>query len=304
VVSEIGDLCRDWVTINEPNVYTAMGYQLGEFPPGQKAITSSLKVLVNLCHAHARAYHAIHELQPRAQVGWAQHLVAFAPGRASSKLDHFACWVYEELFNRSFVRMIEDGAAPFPYNLFAGDLSDARDTLDFIGINVYSRAHVSFDIRSTTSLFCRMFIPDDAPQGDSGAHAPYGEAYPQSIRLGVEYMRRLNKPIYILENGVPDATDRIRPWLLSSAVEEVEALIENGNDVRGYFHWSLVDNFEWAEGWGLRFGLFHLDPTTQERTLRPSGKLYAEIISKSRNGFGSHKSQDQSQDQSQHQSKT
>jgi beta-glucosidase len=126
-------------------------------------------------------------------------------------------------------------------------------------------------------MFGRIFVPDDAPQGDPGVERPYGEAYPQAVRVAVERAGRLRKPIYILENGVPDAQDRIRPWLLVNVVKELQALIVEGHDIRGYFHWTLTDNFEWTEGWNLRFGLVQLDPKTQVRTIRPSGHLYKEI---------------------------
>jgi beta-glucosidase/6-phospho-beta-glucosidase/beta-galactosidase len=76
---------------------------------------------------------------------------------------------------------------------------------------------------------------------------------------------------------VPDAQDRIRPWLLLSVLRDVNALIREGHDIRGYFHWTLTDNFEWSEGWHLKFGLVALDRATQQRTMRPSGSLYSEI---------------------------
>jgi len=77
---------------------------------------------------------------------------------------------------------------------------------------------------------------------------------------------------------VPDATDRLRPWLITNALKEVHSLIREGHDIRGYFHWTLTDNFEWAEGWWLRFGLIALDQKTQQRTLRGSGNLYRDIV--------------------------
>ncbi len=100
----------------------------------------------------------------------------------------------------------------------------------------------------------------------------------KAVRVAIERASRLKKPIYILENGVPDAQDRIRPWLLVNVIEELHKLIGEGHDIRGYFHWTLTDNFEWTEGWRLRFGLFELNPATQERTIRSSGRLYREIV--------------------------
>jgi len=94
----------------------------------------------------------------------------------------------------------------------------------------------------------------------------------------VQRASRLGKPLYILENGVPDAQDRIRPWLIVNAARELHTLIHEGHDIRGYFHWTLTDNFEWSEGWRLRFGLVALDPSTQLRTMRNSGRLYGDIV--------------------------
>lgn len=279
VVTELGDLCRLWVTFNEPNVYGALGYVLGEFPPGKKGeIIGALRVVSAMGRAHSRAYHAIHELQPNAQVGWAHNYIVFEAANSTSPLDRGIAALLSELFNESFIRLIEHGRLAFPLSLADGNAGDVKGTCDFIGLNVYSRFHVAFDLKYLSQLFGRVFVPEHVPQGDKGAQAAYGEAYPQAIRIAVERASRLGKPIYILENGVPDAQDRIRPWLIVNAVKELHSLIQEGRDIRGYFHWTLTDNFEWSEGWGLRFGLVALDPITQERKIRESGKLYAAIV--------------------------
>jgi beta-glucosidase len=280
-IAEIGDLCRHWVTLNEPNVYAALGYVLGEFPPGQKGqIRSALAVIRGMAQAHARAYHAIHELQPDAQVGWAHNYVVFTPANPASVLDKWVTALVNELFNESFIRLLDPEALSVPLKLLHGEFRDAQSTFDFVGLNVYSRFHVAFDWRLPLQMCARVFVPPHVPQGDRGAEQPYGEAYPGAIRSAVSRVAKLGKPIYILENGVPDAEDRIRPWLIVNALKEVHGLIEQGTDIRGYFHWSLTDNFEWSEGWGLRFGLVALDRETQIRTIRNSGHLYASIARK------------------------
>ena len=157
-------------------------------------------------------------------------------------------------------------------------MSDAKECCDFVGLNVYSRFHVAFDLRQPNTLFTRLFVPPDVPQGDHGVENPYGEAFPEAMIHAVQRASRLGKPIYIMENGVPDAQDRIRPWLITNVLRELHGLIDRGHDVRGYLHWTLTDNFEWNEGWKLRFGLVALDPKTQERTLRGSAKLFSEVI--------------------------
>jgi beta-glucosidase len=279
VVGALGDLCRDWVTFNEPNVYSSLGYFLGEFPPGKKGrFMQAARVTRNLCLAHATAYRAIHELQPEANVGWAQHYVVFKPRRPESRVDRWFCAFIQRRFNDNFSEGILSGTAPFPVNKFGHSLPDVKDTCDFAGINYYSRLRVGFEPRSAKTLFFQISVPPHKPQGDAGIEVPYGEAYPQGLRQAVEHFAAFKKPIYILENGVPDRADRIRPWVIESTVKQMRELLAERVDLRGYFHWTLTDNFEWGEGWHLRFGLFELDPVTQKRTPRPSAEVYARMI--------------------------
>ncbi len=276
VVGALEDRCHRWLTFNEPNVYAAMGYALGEFPPGRSGdIAAAIGVVSAMARSHLRAYRAIHELQSHAEVGWAHHYVALEPVRRGP--DRWIASLVNELFNESFLRLMQYGRLPFPLSMLDGNAGEVKGACDFVGLNVYSRFHVAFDFRNTAQAFARLFVPPHVPQGDSAWERPYGEAYPQALRRAVERSRELGKPIYILENGVPDAQDRIRPWLIVNAVKELHQLIAEGHDIRGYYHWTLTDNFEWTEGWHLRFGLVALDPATQERTMRKSGQLYSEI---------------------------
>jgi beta-glucosidase len=278
VVAELGDLCHHWVTFNEPNVFAALGYVLGEFPPGRKGhIRTALRVLNAMALCHARAYHAIHDIQPEAQVGWAQNYVVFQPANPAFPLDRWSASFLSHLFNESFLTIIERGRPILPINLMKGRLAALAGACDFVGLNVYSRFHVAFSMKHLSQLFSNVYVPEHVPQGDSGVEKPYGEAYPAGITAAVKRTARIGKPIYILENGVPDAEDRIRPWLIVNAVHELSRLIEQGHDIRGYFHWTLTDNFEWSEGWHLKFGLVALDTSTQRRTMRNSGRLYGAI---------------------------
>jgi len=287
VASALRDLCSDWCTFNEPNVYAALGYFLGEFPPGRKGrFLQAAHVTRNLCLAHAAAYRAIHLLQPEASVGWAQHFVAFKPRRRKSRLDRWITDFVDKRFNENFAESIATGVAPFPLNKFGHDLAEVKDTCDYVGINYYSRLRAGFHLNSPKTLFFQLTVPPHKPQGDHGIELPYGEAYPKGLRRAVKRFKAFNKPVYILENGVPDREDRIRPWVLESSVKQMKRLLSDGVDLRGYFHWSLTDNFEWNEGWHLRFGLIEIDPRTQVRRPRPSAKIYEEIIRSSRNGVG------------------
>jgi beta-glucosidase len=282
VIGALGDLCRDWTTFNEPNVYVSLGYFLGEFPPGKKGrIIEAAQVTRNLCLAHAAAYRTIHSLQKDANVGWAQHYVVFKPRRPDSAMDRWLCSFIQRRFNDNFAQGIQNGRAPFPLNKFGQTLPEVKGTCDFVGINYYSRLRVGFNPRSPKTLFVEISVPPHKPQGDSGIEVPYGEVYPEGLRLAVEHFAGFRKPIYILENGVPDREDRIRPWAIESIIKQMQGLLADGIDLRGYFHWTLVDNFEWNEGWHLRFGLFELDPATQIRKPRPSAKVYERMIQQS-----------------------
>jgi beta-glucosidase len=279
VLAALGDLCCDWTTFNEPNVYAALGYFLGEFPPGMRgSFLKAAMVTANLCRAHAAAYRTIHSLQANANVGWAQHFVAFKPNRPELAIDRWICNFIDQRFNNNFADSIQSGCAPFPLNQFGQRLDGVKDTCDYVGINYYSRLRAGFAPNSPKTAFFQLTVPPHKPQGDHGVEIPYGEAYPNGLRRAVERFAVLNKPIYILENGVPDRDDRIRPWLLESSVSQMRSLLAEGVDLRGYFHWTLTDNFEWNEGWHLRFGLIELDPQTQQRKLRPSAQIYSELI--------------------------
>jgi beta-glucosidase len=277
VASAVGDLCRFWVTFNEPNVYAACGYVLGEFPPGRKGqLFDALRVNRAQARAHVLAFRTLHQMVSPVQVGWAQHYVVFEPAR--NLLDRWLAGLLDRLFNHPFFDLIEHGRLAFPFGRFSEDSGDAKGCCDFVGLNVYSRFHVSFDLRRAHTLFTNLFVPVHVPQGDPGVENPYGEAYPQAISWAVKRAARLGKPIYIMENGVPDAEDHIRPWLLVNVLRELHQLIDQRYDIRGYLHWTLTDNFEWNEGWKLRFGLVALDPQTQRRTLRYSAKLFSAIV--------------------------
>jgi beta-glucosidase len=278
VVQELGDLCDFWCTINEPNVYAIVGYQIGDWPPGRHGdFRATVRVLSALAHAHAAAYHAIHRFQPAARVGWAQNYNIFDPANPKNPLDRFVARVQDDVYNEFFPRAIFTGDAGLPMRLWAGDLRDVRGTYDFIGINCYGRDLVRFDLSNPKELFGRRFAPPGVPQGDIAVGEFYGEIYPASIGRVIDRLKALGKPIYITENGVADREDRLRPWVIAEAVRTMHAALARGADVRGYYHWSLLDNFEWAEGWGMRFGLIGLDPATQARTPRPSAALYAAI---------------------------
>jgi beta-glucosidase len=283
MVGELGECCRDWLTFNEPNVYASFGYVFGEFPPGLRYRVYDYALVIAIMHrAHALAYERIHRAQPEASVGIATNWVEFQAA-SNSASDRLMAYAYDTVFNRATLQLLTCGNLQFPFGALAPEVPEAMQKIDFIGLNVYNRLRVRAPWNEASRRSGGLFVPDDAPQGDHGVELPYGEAYPDAILSAATEYARLGVPLYITENGVPDRADRIRPWVIVQSLRRIEDLFARGIDVRGYFHWSLVDNFEWSEGWTLRFGLYELDPVTQSRRARASAALYRDIIR--RNGL-------------------
>jgi len=276
VVEECGDLVDLWCTINESNVYGAYSYLLGNWPPQKRDIRLAFRVIRHQMLGHALAYRAIHRVQPTARVGLAQHLRVFDPMQPRSMLDRWAARLQDYLFNGVVLDPPVDGVLRFPLsgNTKVPALVDSQD---YIGLNYYSRDMVSFDITKPQLLFGRRSVMPGAEFSMEG----WGEIYPEGLYRLLKRLQRYGKPIYVTEFGVPDNDDSKRPRFLITHLSAVYRAITEGVPVKGVYFWSLVDNFEWAEGFSARFGLIGLDLETGKRTLKSSGQLYGEIC---RNG--------------------
>lgn len=269
VVQTLGDLTPKWVTINEPMVYTFLRYLEGKFPaPQQKGWAAAGRALRNLLRCHAAAYHTIKEIRPQAQVGVAKNMVVFAAPPQSGALARWWAGRLDWLYNRAWLEAMYNGRSRFPFG--GGRIANLAGAYDFIGVNYYTRFYVKFP--PVGGLLEETWGPD-AVVSDGN----YGEIYPQGLFQMIKQALPFGKPIYITENGVPDAADRLRPSFILTHLREIWRAISFCYPVMGYYHWSLVDNFEWDRGWTQRFGLLALDTETQERTLRESGRLYGEI---------------------------
>jgi beta-glucosidase len=276
-VDQLGDLVTLWCTMNEPNVYAALGYLFGEHAPGEKSLLLYFRVLGNLLRAHAAAYRVIHSLDGAARVGLVKNMQIFEPLDPSSRASAWLAGLADELFNGLTLSAVENGRLRFPLSSGLVAHGPLVDSLDFWGLNYYSRQRVSLRSRGGGRLDWLQPTPG-AEVSDSGRNGPYGEVHPAGLHRVLMRVGALGKPIYVTENGLPDADDDQRPRFLLTHLAEVQRAIAAGVDVRGYYHWSVTDNFEWAEGWSLRFGLVALDETTGLRTPRPSAALYSRII--------------------------
>ncbi len=280
VVQHLHDLCDFWITINEPNVYTALGYVLGSYPPGQHDLARAQRVIRNLVQAHVEAFYAIRGLQPGASIGYCLDYRLFDPARVHSPLDRGLAWLHQTFFVWNTLQAAETGRFTFPLHLLMPPIAQAAGARDYHGINYYTREMVGFDATLPSAMFVRRSAAPGSVYSDAGREHIAEEIYPYGLYrvLKSVYRRaRGNKPMYITENGVRDAVDSRRPQALLEHLAMLHRAISEGIPVRGYLHWTLVDDFEWAEGWGTHLGLVAMNPLTQERTPRRSFSLYGEI---------------------------
>lgn len=276
VAREYRDLVRYWVTINEPGVYATQGWLLGVWPPHRPGdLTGTFAVIRNMALAHGRAYHKIKAVDPDAQVGVAHHWRLFDPADAGRRGDRLIASIRNHLMNQAFPIAIRSGRLIPP--LGSGRrIAWLADSEDWVGLNYYTREHDRFEPWALREGFAREQFPD-VERNQLG-----WEIYPHGLEraLVAAAPPRLGKPAIVTENGVPEPNgqDAVRPGYLVRHLAACHRATQAGVDLRGYIHWTSLDNYEWAEGFAPRFGLVHVDFATQERTPKPSAYLYRDII--------------------------
>ncbi len=238
------------ITINEPNVYTFYGYVSGRWPPGKKNPYKAVRVYFNLIAAHKRAYKILKSHKKSLQIGIAPQL-----GNIQAKRPH-------KWFDEFVTQLMRNGWNWWFYNR-------TRNQQDFIGFNYYFTDYFKGPKR----------INPKVPVGDLGWYMEPEGLYPIMLRIWDRY----KKPIIVTENGLADARDEFRQWWLEETMIAMERALSEGVDIRGYFHWSLLDNFEWSDGWWPKFGLVAVDREHgMKRTVRESAKWFAKRLVKLR----------------------
>ena len=251
VMQKFGSELNYVLTLNEPNVYASFSYATGEWPPQRKNPLLMLHVYANLARAHKRAYAVLKAANPNLQVGIAAQLGDVRPIKPTSVVSKLMVKALQYAWNWWFLNRI-------------------RKQQDFIGVNYYFT-----DYRDWLG---RVRNPKE-PLSDLGWYMEPKGIY--SVLSGA--WRRYHKPLLITENGLADATDSQRQWWLVETMQAMEKALTEGVELRGYLHWSLLDNFEWAYGWWPKFGLVAVDRKTMQRTIRPSAEWFAKQIQRRRN---------------------
>ncbi len=271
VVEALKNNVNLWVTLNEPNVYVAMGYVTGEFPPGKSDLRLAMKVMENMAKAHAAAYHRIKEIQPESMIGLALNWRGFSPKRRFNLLDQITTKFVNNLYNEFFPQAFTDGVMRFPTK----KIYDERlvNTQDFIGLNFYCSELISFKLSKSFSDIIQIEQPD----GVEVSVNDFVSNQPLEFFKSLKWANQFNKPIFVTENGTEDSGDDFRRRYLTEHIHQLWRAVNFNYPIRGYFYWSLVDNFEWSKGWTSRFGLWELDENTQARKKRLSADLYASI---------------------------
>jgi beta-glucosidase len=248
VSQELIDDVEYVITLNEPNNYATIGYVQGRWPPNKKSPLVFAKVYYNLTKAHKNAYKILKKAKPNIQVGAAPNLANIQAKQPQSLINQITIKWMRYSWNWWFLRRI-------------------RRYQDFIGINYYFSDYYT--------QFGKIRNPE-VPVNDMGFYMEPEGLYPLLLRTWTHF----KKPIFITENGVADANDQYRRWWLENTIIAMERALSEGVDLRGYLHWSLLDNFEWDLGWWPRFGLVEVDRKTLKRKPRPSALWLANWIEK------------------------
>lgn len=283
--NEYGGEVDWWCTVNEPEVFAFRGWSEGVWPPAVRDNSRALTVIAHQLEAHGRAYHAIHEADrvdadgdgACARVGFAKHHVQLEALRPWHPLDQLLAHFERRVFNDAVEQATADGmidlAIPGARSV-RRNVPELKGALDWFGLNYYTRWRVkafAADPHVTTP---------GAPLNDLG-----WEVWPEGFRRALHSAARATahagagKPVLVTENGFADRSDVLRPRALLEFAQAMHQAIAEGVPVAGYLHWSLLDNFEWADGWHGRFGLYAVDPENPDgpRVRRRSAEVLARL---------------------------
>ncbi len=298
-VKRLGDRVKDWITINEPWVHSTLGYFFGVHAPGKIRPVNWSRTIHNQLLAHARAMERIKALSPVARVGLTVNYTPALPA-GSSAANRGVVDFADQILNRLILDPLFKGEYPakvlrrlglFWPDVKSSDMDEISRPMNFLGVNMYNPTRVAFApwIPLLGTSFRQNRIPNREYIRNGKRYTSMGwEVRPESLYDVLVAVRDNygNIPVYITENGAA-FTDRLEDYrvhdearvnYLAEHTAQAARAADEGCDLRGYFVWSLMDNFEWAEGYRKRFGIVHVDFKTGKRTIKDSGYWYKDLI--------------------------
>jgi len=266
---------RWWVVVNEPIVLLLAGFIAGKIPPGLQSFASAAAALENLLRAHGEAAAVLKEHGRSVRVGIAHNMIEIAPDRPGHALDRRLAAAGDRLYNLALLEAITTGRMSWT---FPGEgkvdfrVPELPAANDFVGLNYYSRVHLRF--RGVPGAIGEFFYRD--PEGRGLTDIGW-EVHPEGFDQALARAEATGRPVLVTENGIATRDDARRRTFLREHVVVLAHRVNSGARIEGYLHWSLLDNFEWLEGFGPRFGLFEVDYATFARRRRPSADLFAAL---------------------------
>jgi beta-glucosidase len=300
VAQALGDRVQSWMIFNEPLIFTVMGYRVGIHAPGRRDPAASLRAGHTVNLAQGEAFRAIRSVQSQARIGTAFSMSPCEPAgdreadaEAAERWHRYInLWFLEPALRGRYPEAFPDGLPEDAMGIREGDLERVRAPLDFLGINLYTRTLVAAEPKGPLDLDA---VPVGPAGGNEGPKTDFGwEVWPDSLyTMILRITRDCDRPVIeVTENGCsygdgPDAhgvvNDTRRIDFHAGYLAAVSRAIDEGADVRGYHAWTLLDNFEWSQGFGQRFGLTYVDFPSADRTLKESGRWYGRAAAE--NGF-------------------
>ena len=279
VIPRVFDHVDLWCTLNEPTAPLLAGYVVGEFPPQKRNWLLACKVFRNLLRAHAAAYEEImaeanrRGVRKPPKIGIAHAITHVAPRDPGSLFDRKLHQAVNYVHNVIFLEAMKTGRAPFP--LGTGEtIPGLAGSYTYMGVNYYYRMRLQIPPRRfpPTDLTDFLYLPEGTEISGMGY-----EVFPEGFYHVLKYMSGYGAPLYVTENGCADPDDTQRPGYVLRHLAQMRRAMQDGMDVRGYFQWSWIDNFEWRYGFERKLGVIELDPETMARKPRPSAYMYGEI---------------------------
>ncbi len=269
---------RTWVTFNEPEGYALEGYFRGHCPPEKKSLPLAGNVLFNFLKAHVEVYKLFKHIDPSVQIGLIKVMNPIEPYHAYNPIEHLAAKVFDYLLNDAMLDFFKTGTFAWKvlgYNIVQGQIDDAPNCLDYIGISYYTHTLLKQSFKGKIATGIR---PGQQVSDSNKA------LYPEGLYRSIQKAATVGKPLCIAENGLSDQADWLRDEYIRKHLYVVSKALQEGYDIRGFFYWSPTDTYNWLSDFNSKYGLYAVDFASPDKTrsLRPSAEKFSDFIKATR----------------------